>query len=937
VSGTTSSATSRTITLVGVTGASTWAGKSITITGGNNYTPGAYYAISAGSTTVSLDRPPATGAASGLIAELGASITPYQWKDPSSDARRPMHSEIHIRHVAGVDGAGFKMLNHNTQVTKKTSQVISIDFRTGATPTSRLLVPEFTQVSRTKVTGEFWDGEDPEYYGTNCAMGETDPHKCERDFLAMGAATGGLTLSSIVVSGNAGTLNCTPQCGFTEGEVFAITGVPNSSHLNMVAIVDCAVACTTASTAVRFLWTGDLISGGSYTDSAIRVRKGRKERKYWVDHNTPYLIHARMLPEWKIRTHSVIAPYEQGYRRSNHGKIASINATAGYPGYAPGIATFGTDDDLTRNMSLPFRDWAEVGVLEMPNVLWVQKWELGGSEIFFCDSCPGGGGGIKGHRHIPWNWTESDTRPRPFMAGYPDLNYGKPPTVYSRPTQATLGDPSSWVDPDRTQVACHPGTVPAADTVSPVGLPCTPATNLGRHGWEMDNTHHPSWAHLAYLIKAEPDYLDDMHSHAQYGIGSNYSERFGHSWAKPITSNDQPYRAVSWTVRDIMFGVLLSPNVPLFGSAYRPVESDYYNKMLYDAVYDQEALQNIQDGAYWTHYPEQATSSCVGITDRTVSVWSHTRCMVLGETLANTNTLGWAALKADFDCSETAYISCAGRAHQQQYMPGFSGRLWSFMEFAGMTHFAKPYEKLSRLLINLVLNTKVNPYLTQTNHSPSRGSDGLFIQDLAQYHLGYAATWTHTDGTQRTRNLTNWDYTAGSQNSNIGYSTQAWNLMAVLEGKSGDGIDGCDATCTARRAWEWYNSAYTILPSADLDHNPKFNIIPRNWIENISFNGAGLLTYTAKSADPCYLKTSVSAFTDSLDTGSTSDGSTIVGPRTVDISALISGGQNHVMITCGQRVPGLAAGTSRATFELEPSPTSSIRGTLTIKGNVTIR
>lgn len=682
-------------------------------------------------------------------------------------------------------------------------------------------------------------------------------------------------------------------------------------------------------------WNGsdpDFYCTGTGTpDSCIG---GVRKRKILIDHNTPYLIHARHLPEYHMIANATMSNLSDDFAHSDKGGLVSGGALGG--------GTYGNDPDQASNIPVKnFANHQENYIYPAWLALCLQTYTEACYEEVFGDSLAGGGGNVEAGNHIPYFWRESDeTTYRLFMPGYTtpnDLALSKPPSLYTRPTwlSSTGSAIATSISPawDQFKTACTssaPATPPPSNAVytgaSTAGWPCAYyGSAIGLDGWIIDPTHLNSWDEFPYWTTGDHRYLESMQNMASWVVAIELlNHKVGRSWAQADGVTFEERAQGAW-IRSALNAYLYTPNVPLYGANRPSVLVSYWNHMLYDLGLGKEGIYGITDGWMAQLYPNTFETAQTG-TYTTWSIWNHTHW---NASLANGQpnplalpTIGIATCSTDF-----TWLACPTYSGHGFWYFHHTNRQWKRAEDLSLTMF----RYVRRLRINMSLgvfgSSEWNPWMNDLTVIPTKsGTPKTFCITLACMYDGLKTSWSPTGPNgNHARSEENMTHDNAGRNSEyiseIGHWIQWRADLAGMFGFPPSNLTGCLPSariprgCTIEHAWNWLNR--NLPRQAQWVGLNKYYIDPDSTVTDLSCtpgSSSAICSWTSHTQDPCFYLLSAGAPTDSLDTNFISDGQS-ASLRKVKVTTSASTLYTFTL-DCGQRVPNLSAGTTRtsATF-----------------------
>lgn len=663
---------------------------------------------------------------------------------------------------------------------------------------------------------------------------------------------------------------------------------------------------------------------------------GTRTRKYLVDHNTAYMIYSRIYPEYQLfPSVTSLTTISNNFNVSDKGAIVPPTMGSGtYP--APQVPS--TSGSTTSIKSL---DGEESFVLNFMQAMCLQTWTAACYNLIWADTVPGGAGNVEAAAHITKHDIEDDlTQPRFVMPGFAaemDSPIQRPPSLYARPGKFSIynQDDNSFVSNwDKWRTACTSGVAPAllgtilgnTDASGTHGWPCFIANTTGGDGWGLGNdthyTHQIDWAELAYIMTADPRYLDSIQQYAYWNEANNNAttgdaRNVGKSWFNPENKTTL-VRAQGGATRAMLIAALLTPNVPQFGYTVPSVETFYFNEQLWNLAFSKEGWFGITDGKFHEFYPSQnLAAACAGTEAKSDSLWAYTHCIIAS---GLSNPLGIMGRGPSEDCTDVTWINCGagyGTIAGQWYYHHTSVQ-WSRAESLGYRMFYNNRRKFANYAFSAFGSGNWNPFLNSLNQLPILKTGPLFVDSFTDMYNGVNVTWGSENRDQQ-----RWCTGSHCNMSNILYDTQWLPDIAAMSDLAGNyvgSLDGCSTLntdtpegCTWLHAWNLLKR--TLMNQNTYTQIVKFIFAPKAEITNINCTPGGtsvVCTYDASDGNQVTYLVSTAAPTTTLDNADVSDGGGAL-KRTITVTGLDPSTLYYIRFTGGQKVSGFGTGGTTRT------------------------
>ena len=672
------------------------------------------------------------------------------------------------------------------------------------------------------------------------------------------------------------------------------------------------------------VWCG--AGGGTDGDDCAGSGGGARALQMRVDHNTDYLVYSKALLAWpRVPTSDSTYYWVNGF--SSPGWVSSDKGDVGvekwmaykdfgnyakprYPLLHVGSGTWGADSVSSK---VGERDFTANGIQEgwplpVALVLWAQSWDLGGYELLFGVSVPGGAGNAEVENHIPWQRRES-SRTTPYVAGWPDSAFSRWISTHTRPGMATsngnhYATSTNW-PADAPRVTCYTtSNTVATSTVKSVSA-AWPCGLENEDGWLYETAHVNDWAWMAWLVSGEEWWVQTLWGKGSWASGVGHAvvgRNPGKIWAWSI-KNDL-IRNESWGTQAMQYALHASPTELMFGQTSTP-ERNLFLANVWDGALFAEGLTGQTDGWAAILYGPLFSSSCAGYptTDPATNLnnpissnrYLYGRCSKgLGPA---SNPLGIYPPVITVAPCVSVHLRCADRV---TYQTG----LWQISDSSSAWHAARDHgfpgydhvrRMIGRVVVNATLNRNHNGYLWgQKDTAGLMSTTGQVPQTYAEWASGFQ---------DEALAKNSWAAIGGSAALTIGYSWRSATLPPFYTDIVDSTTPGCTPAerppigCTGRMANEWFRQ--TLLNQRDAfatQGYPKNYIRERPEVRNVRTSvsaGTATINWLAPDNATCTVGINPDSSLDATDSPAVAVG------RVQSFSTSASTG-SVVRITCGQ-------------------------------------
>lgn len=407
---------------------------------------------------------------------------------------------------------------------------------------------------------------------------------------------------------------------------------------------------------------------------ATRWRKtfwqGDRPSPLRIDHNLPYLIHSRVVPNYDrsfdLRQDFMLQELGK-FMKSDRGEPTG---TALWQTYMP--AAGGRPD---------------IGLLPAWYVHYLYTWDENMQDMV------AGMAAVSGH--TPIHLREPAGSPREFEPYHRTPAAGRIVSVDARPTFFPLGDPPYHrVETARDELAVKAGPISST-------------------GWVVDNAHQPGMVYLPYALTGDWFYLEEMHFWSSFWVSGGNPQVC--NWCRLGSAGllTGQLRAQAWTLRNLAHAVVMTP-------ADMP-ESTYFYAKLRNNIALREGAFNVAGGSFHEPAPD-CEAPC------TNTLWRAGRDIVgqLKENPLRFLEEGNAGL-IDRPAQDPAKLSAAGSPWMMNFMHAVLG----VVEELGFGEAGPLRRALAGNLIGQIRHPDYNPYLVDAYRIPTLDPEGKYFTTWA--------------------------------------------------------------------------------------------------------------------------------------------------------------------------------------------------------------
>ncbi len=595
---------------------------------------------------------------------------------------------------------------------------------------------------------------------------------------------------------------------FTPSDVGSSIRLGNSWSSTICAVTNATTArlCTPANPTVSGTMTVYLNLHIGLTRWRKTFWSGTPAGKVRIDHNFPYLISTKALPNYDPR--AAIDP-SRDYAAFAAGDKGDIGGMGMAVEWGPGYSNNHEGAPLQREDLAYLYNMADCGKSggRCAKAWYVLTGERGNIDNGLAASVPGGAGVWNNQGNIPYHSRESRDHGSFYCAGYADKN--ATPASGCGPTTITpVGRPlSRHAHPRDGQFLSFGPETAVGTQINPPG------------GWTPECSHWLDYSYVPYLLTGDYYYLDEEYQGASFctfEINPDPAPGGGGGFFAFVNPGTAVTRLWAWGLQVVGRAAFLAPD--------RSPESNYYNSVVNSNIEVQEGFMAIRGTALT---PSSTNTGCSSFSAGTANRWDWGRCgnaslcstpactpvapglhsVVAGGCVNGPSDMLDQTRTSDFDQPWMYWMLITALGHLQEL--GFS----QVNSVASETH---------QRLIEMILDPGFNPYLIAEyvqglKQGPGKCKGGSttnpFFTSWAQVKSSFLGP---------AQNIHSFAFTPFSGNfpcADHGYSTVARAAGTYITKTS-------SGSMTGSAAWDWLNAKAPYLGACG-DSIIKFALVPR--------------------------------------------------------------------------------------------------------------
>lgn len=434
--------------------------------------------------------------------------------------------------------------------------------------------------------------------------------------------------------------------------------------------------------------------GGLVHNYGTRWRKagwfGAEPAPIRIDHNTPYLIHSRVVPNYDLSIpfqQSALVAEMKKFNASDRGE------PMGKATWQPLMPSAGGRHDI--------------GLLPGQYVFYLYSWDASMQDVVE--------GMAAVSAHVPIHLREPAASDRRFNAYDEAPAAGRFVSVDARPTFFAYGAPPY----------ARPETRPADALPPNIGI-------RGSSGWQPDDAHQPAMTYLSYALTGDFYHLEEMHFWSSFWIAANNPNQCNWCRHGSLGFISGQSRAQAWILRSLAMAVVMTPD----GAP----EKKYLHSKFQNNIAVREGAENITDGAF--HEP---AADCA--TPCLRSRWSIGRD-IYG--FRDPNVLHFFE-RGNSGLIDSTLDRSKLSAAASPWMMNFFHMVMGMAEDMGLGEVARLRRFYAANLIWQLQHPEFNPYLSSAYRIPTVDPERQFFTSWAKVldaftpRLQQLTTWTPLD------------------------------------------------------------------------------------------------------------------------------------------------------------------------------------------------
>lgn len=389
-----------------------------------------------------------------------------------------------------------------------------------------------------------------------------------------------------------------------------------------------------------------------------------------IDHNLPYLIHSRVVPNFDTSFELRQEPIVNTLKRYE-------GSTKGEP-FGPAL----WQPFMPNTGGRP-----DIAMLPGYYVWYLYSWNAELQDVTAALAEVSG--------YVPIHLRESPGSEREFDPYTKTSAAGRVVSIDARPSFFMLGQaPYSRPETAETDYAGRVGPI-------------------GRTGWTPDDSHQPGMAYLPYALSGDWYLLEELHFWSAYNLAAGNSAACNYCRWGPLGYVFSQPRGEAWVLRNLAHAVVMTP-------ADLPEYSYFYSK-LRNNIAIREGFYNLTEGHFYEPAPEcsgdcQETRWRIGRDIYAAKRRNDLRFQSIGNAASIDNTI---------DTEKAA-------AATSPWMLNFMHATLGVIEELGFGEVTPLRRHAAKNLIGQLISPDFNPYLNGAYRIPTRNRDNDFFQTWAE-------------------------------------------------------------------------------------------------------------------------------------------------------------------------------------------------------------